>query len=103
MFLVELVVVYKEIFGENCQKWPFLLCSTPLRLGLELCLGGGSFAYADPRQGFWYFLVFLGIAMLRLGEPLRLSVARHTSKLCFTCSLPLSITIVHWIKKNPNK
>ena len=45
--------------------------------------------------------------MLRLGDPLRLGVAKlrldvHVSSI-FGSSLPLSLTIVHWINEDPNK
>ena len=48
-FWVELVLVWKEILMKMAQNLPFLLCPTPLRLGVELRLGGGSFAQANPR------------------------------------------------------
>ena len=41
----------------------------------------------------------------RRTSPPRLSEAfpRRTYKLCFCSSLPISLTIVHWIYENPNK
>ena len=56
------------------------------------------------------FLVFFGplrhskvphrrTSLLRRNE----APPRRTDELFFTCSLSLSLTIIHWIKKNPNK
>ena len=51
MVYLELVLVWKEISGENGQNWPFMFLfdtPTPRRrsalLGVELCLGRGHYA-----------------------------------------------------------
>ena len=48
---------------------------------------------SGPKPGF-----------LALSGPLRRSIAplRHTCKLCFDSSIPLIITIIHWINEGPN-
>ena len=60
----------------------FLFRSTPLCLGVELCLGG-------PETGTFS------------GSPRRSNAPpRRTCKLCFYYSFPLSLTIVPWINEN---
>ena len=44
-------------------------------LGMELRLGESPYALANPSPSLLNFLVHLGVAMLRLGEPLHLGIA----------------------------
>ena len=60
------------------------------RLSVELRLG-------RTEQGFLHFLVRLGVAMLHLGEPLRLGVA----KLCL--SVPISSVLFLSSDKSNNR
>ena len=63
-------------------------------LGVDLRKGGGSFASTNLRQGFFIFLVRLGVEKLRLNVP---------TNFVFSFSFPLSLTIAHWINGDPNK
>ena len=49
--------------------------NTPTPRRRSAHLGGGPYTYADPSLRFLNFLVRLGVTVLRLGEPLCLSVA----------------------------
>ena len=82
------------------------LCSTPLRLGV----GVHPRRRAPPRRRH----LLLGEPKVKFSElsglprrtsPPRRSEAspRHTCKLCFSSSLLLILTIIHWINEDPNK
>ena len=65
-------------------------------LGVDLRLGGPepwvSALSGSPRS-----------SMLCLGEPLHLSVAKLRLGASVSSSLPLILTIIHWINEDPNK
>ena len=109
-------LVYKCVFGlswfglegnssENGSKPAiYVLPDTPTPKRRSPCLGRVSFVLADQRQGFCIFLIRLGLAMLRLGEPLHLGVTKlRPTSYVFGFSLSLSLTTVYWINENPNK
>ena len=78
---------------------PTLRLKSPL-LGAELRLSGsetGFLAFSGPPRR--------SSAPPRQTFPPRRSEAspKRTYKFCFSCFLPLSLTIIHWINENPNK
>ena len=94
MVYFELVLVWKEIFGEKGKIWPFLFLLDTLLLGepeAEFSKLSNQLRrnYASPSQT----------------SPPRRSIAspRRTYKSCFVFSLPLILVIIHWINKDSNK
>ena len=79
-------VLVERILVKMVKNWSFLVCSTPLRLGVGV------------------FLHFF-CPLLHFSGPPRRSEAppRRTYWFCFCSSLLTSLTIVHWINENFNK